>query len=324
MPGLSSKIASLIIERFLIFFLSITMIFFLLKLLPGDPFGYLIEDPRASLEAKQELMKKFGLDKPLHVQYVMFLNNLLHGFLGYSFKYQKDAMAIVLERLPWTLLLLGLTIVISAVLGLYIGVTLAWKRGSRLDSTVLSILQFLRSLPVFWIGIILLLYLSYYAGWFPLGGATSKLYYESTWEKITDIAWHLILPVLTLSIYYTARYTLIVRNSLVETFKQDFILVARAKGLPDRLIKYKHGLRVSMLPYISTLAVDFGWMFGGAVLTETVFSYPGVGRLVYEAIMARDYPLLYASFIIIVAAVIIANLVADIIYTIIDPRVRSL
>lgn len=323
MPGVSGRVAQVVIERFLTFVLAMTVIFFMLKLMPGDPFGYLIEDPRASPEAKQLLIERFGLDRPLHEQYVRFLTNLFQGFMGYSFKYQEEAMEVVMKRLPWTLLLLGSTIAVSAIAGLFVGVTLAWKRGSRLDSAVLSAMQFLRSLPVFWIGIILLLCFSYYLGWLPLGGAVSYAKHESLWEFVADVAKHLILPVTTLSVFYTARYTFIVRNSLIETFSQDFVTVARAKGLSDWLIKYRHGLRVGVLPYVSTLAVDFGWMFGGAVLTETVFSYPGVGRLVFEAIMARDYPLLYASFVVIVAAVIVANLVADLVYAILDPRVRG-
>lgn len=322
--GIASKIASIIIERFVTFFVAITIIFFVLKLMPGDPFGYLIEDPRASPEAKEYLMKKFGLDKPLHEQYILFLTNLFSGFLGISFKYQKDVMTVILSRLPWTLLLLATTIIISTILGLLIGTSLAWKRGSRLDTIVLSVLQFLRSLPVFWIGILLLLTFGYYLGWLPLGGGMSYGRYGSIWEYTMDVCKHAILPVSTLSLFYTARYTFIIRNALVDIFKQDYILFAKAKGLPDRLIKYRHGLKIGILPFVSVLAIDAGWMFGGAVLTETVFSYPGVGRLMFEAITSRDYPLLYATFIFIIAAVLIANTLADIMYMLLDPRVKSL
>ncbi|MEM4970106.1 MAG: ABC transporter permease [Sulfolobales archaeon] len=325
MSSLPTVFARKIIYRFFVFFIILTIIFLLPRLAPGTPIDYLVEDPRVPPEVRVELIKKFGLDKPIFPdQYFQFLLNFFLKFdLGYSFTYQEPVMSVISQRIIWSVILLGGALLISIPIGIMLGILMIRRRGVSEYLSVLGLL-FLRSFPVFWVGMILLLIFSYYLKVFPLGGAMSPgVVYNTPYEYIIDVLKHLTLPLITLSAIFIPRYALLMRSSSINVIREDFVFVAVAKGLPRREILYSYIARNSMLPVITTASIDIGFIAGGAVVTETVYSYPGMGTLIYTAVINRDYPLLLGSFAIVTAVTLIAVTIAEFLYTFIDPRVKS-
>jgi len=311
-------------SRIITFTVVISLLLFLARSAGTDPFErYLSEDPRIPPEQIQRLRAKFGLDKPLHLQYLDFIRNTLRGEFGYSLYYKRPVFDVVMERLPYTIFLLGISITVSTVVSYVVGIYFAYKRGTRVDLWGTNICMFIRSTPHFWLGMILLLVFAYYIPIFPLFGAlTPGVKHENTYDLIKDILFHYTLPLTTLIVRQIGMYVLYMRNSTVEVLGEDYMVTAKAKGVPKRSIMFKHAARNAMLPMVTVTAIRFGFMVNGAILTETVFSLPGTGRLIYQAIMNDDFFLLQGAFFIIAVTVLVANLVADILCAWLDPRIK--
>ena len=311
-------------SRLITFIVVISLIFFLARSTGTDPFErYLSEDPRIPPAQIQRLRAKFGLDKPLYLQYLDFIKNTLRGEFGYSLYYKRPVFDKVMECLPWTLFLLSISIILSTIISFGVGVYFAWKRGTKTDILGTNFCMFIRSTPHFWLGMILLLVFAYYYPIFPLYGArTPGIHYANTFEYIKDILYHAALPLATLLLRQVGMYVLYMRNSTVEVLGEDYMVTAKAKGVPAWSLMFHHAARNAMLPMVTVTAMRFGFMVNGAILTETVFSYPGTGRLIYTAITNDDFFLLQGTFFIVSITVLIANLIADIICGWLDPRIK--
>lgn len=302
----------------------ISLLFFLARSAGADPFErYLSEDPRIPLEQIERLRARFGLDKPLHMQYFDFLWNTLNGEFGYSLYYKRPVFDVVMERLPYTLFLMGISVVLSTIVSFVIGVYFAYKRGTKIDTWGTNICMFVRSTPHFWLGMILLIVFAYYIPIFPLFGAlTPGVQHENSFEFLKDLLFHYTLPLTTLLLRQIGMYVLYMRNSTVEVLGEDYMVTAKAKGVPKMSLMFKHAARNAMLPMVTVTAMRFGFMVNGAILTETVFSLPGTGRLIYQSIMNDDFFLLQGAFFIISITVLVANLVADLLCAWLDPRIK--
>jgi peptide/nickel transport system permease protein len=301
-----------------------TFNFLLFRILPGDPLRLLARAGNLSPETVARLRQLFGLDKPLIEQYFIYLHNIFTGQLGISLTYRRPVADILRERITNTLLLLAAATLIVVMVGLLAGVVAAARRGTRVDrSIVISSLVFW-SLPTFWTGLILLILLSVYLKALPVSGMlTPGVDFASAWERTLDLARHLILPTLTLAIVDMGQFMLITRSSLVDVLTEDYITTARAKGLGFARILWSHAVPNALLPIVTTLALYVSLVIGGAIQVETVFSWPGMGRLMYDAVLRRDYPILEASFLLLAATMILANFFSDVLYMVIDPRVKE-
>jgi len=311
-------------SRLITFIVVISLIFFLARSTGTDPFErYLSEDPRIPQAQIQRLRARFGLDKPLYLQYFDFIKNTFQGEFGYSLYYKRPVFDKVMECLPWTLFLLSTSIILSTIISFAVGVYFAWKRGTKTDILGTNFCMFIRSTPHFWLGMILLLAFAYYYPIFPLFGArTPGIRYANTFEFIKDVLWHAALPLTTLLLRQVGMYVLYMRNSTVEVLGEDYMVTAKAKGVPAWSLMFHHAARNAMLPMVTVTAMRFGFMVNGAILTETVFSYPGTGRLIYTAITNDDFFLLQGTFFITSITVLAANLIADIICGMLDPRIK--
>ncbi len=311
--------------------------FFLFRILPGDPVKLIIHSPRMTREAQERIQASFGLDKPvwfdterlkagdllgsLDSQFTAYLRNLVRGDLGISFASRRDVSEILSERVWRTVVLVMGGDLIAIVLGMALGLIAAWRRGTRLDAGILLWALFSWALPTFFLGIILLILAR---GHLPVGGmVTPGLKPEDGLTYWLDVGKHLILPTITMAIVYTGEYILIMRSGVMEVLTQDYILTAKAKGLSTFRTLRDHALKNAMLPMVTMIALTFGYTVGGAIQVETVFSWPGIGRLMYEAVQKRDYPVLQGSFLLLAVSVIVANLLAEILYTVLDPRVKA-
>lgn len=304
-------------------FVLITLLFFMFRLIPGDPLSMYI-DVDISIEAKEMLMQQFGLDKPLFQQYVAYLKSLSQGNFGLSFQYNKPALEVVGERFWATVILMFTSLGIAFFIGITVGTVLAWMRGTRLEVTSIVAVLCIRCAPVFWIGMIFVMLFAFKFHLFPLGGMhTPGTYFEHTWQKFLnfDFLYHLFLPAVTCAINLAATPLLVMRASMLEVIKEDFIELATARGLSKARVMFKHAMRNALLPVTTLFAVEAGMAVGGVVLIETVFRWPGMGREIVLAIGARDYPVAQTSFVLIGAMVILFNLLADVIYAYLDPRV---
>jgi len=312
------------VSRLITFAVVISLLFFLARSAGADPFErYLSEDPRIPLEQIERLRARFGLDKPLHMQYFDFLWNTLNGEFGYSLYYKRPVFDVVMERLPYTLFLMGISVVLSTIVSFVIGVYFAYKRGTKIDTWGTNICMFVRSTPHFWLGMILLIVFAYYIPIFPLFGAlTPGVQHENSFEFLKDLLFHYTLPLTTLLLRQIGMYVLYMRNSTVEVLGEDYMVTAKAKGVPKMSLMFKHAARNAMLPMVTVTAMRFGFMVNGAILTETVFSLPGTGRLIYQSIMNDDFFLLQGAFFIISITVLVANLVADLLCAWLDPRIK--
>ncbi len=295
--------------------------FFLFRILPGDP-ARMVKDPRLTAETVAAIQARFGLDKPLHTQFWLYVVNLAQGDLGISFHTQRPVADVLAENLWNTLLLIGAGTILSIVLGVTLGVVAAWRAGTVVDYSVLITSLVAWAAPTFWLGIILLFWGASQFG-LPVGGKlTPGMGYTSIWAQWGDVARHLILPTLTYTIVYTGQYTLFMRSAILDIFGEDFILTAKAKGLTAFEILYAHALRNALLPTVTVVALNLGFTVAGAIEIETVFSWPGLGLAVVEAVDRQDYPVLQGAFLLLAVSVICANLMADLLYSYLDPRIR--
>ena len=310
--------------------------FVLFRILPGDPVKLIIHSPRMTREAQDRIRANFGLDKPVWFdaerlregdplgafdsQFTAYIRNLFRGDLGVSFATRQDVSVLLRERVWRTVVLVLGGDVIAIVAGMTLGLIAAWKRGTRLDASVLLGALFSWALPTFFLGIILLILAR---GWLPVGGmVTPGLKPEDGLEYWLDVGKHLILPTITMAVVFTGEYILIMRSGVMEVLTQDYILTAKAKGLSTLRVLRDHALKNAMLPMVTMIALTFGYTVGGAIQVETVFSWPGLGRLMYEAVQKRDYPVLQGAFLLLAVSVIVANLLAEILYSVLDPRVK--
>jgi peptide/nickel transport system permease protein len=299
---------------------AIVITFLLVHVAPGSPVAILAGE-RSTREFQEQLTRQLGLDQPLSVQLARYLVQIFHGNLGYSFTFQAPVLSIILTRLPATLLLMGTSLAISTPVGAWIGTWAAVKRKSLRWNfiTMASIVGY--STPAFWLGQVLILLLGVRLGWFPIIGMSSTLATHGV-IRWGDIAWHLVLPALTLSVFEVALISRLTRASMLEVLDQDYMITARGKGLNWRRVIYGHGLRNGLLPVITVFGLELGSLVAGFVVIETVFSWPGLGRLTFEAINARDYPVITGLFIFVSISVVVANLVTDLVYLVADPRIR--
>ena len=296
--------------------------FVIFRMAPGDPMRMMFRDPRVSFEQKQLMKEKFGLDKPLGGQFISYLKETSHGTLGLSFWQKRPVTEVIAERIPRTLLLVITSLVIAVFLGTILGALAGWKRGTKIDSFILTLSLTMYSIPAFSLGIILLLIFAYYLPIFPLGGITTAASGLTGLGYCKDVLWHMFLPAVSIIMWYIGEYVLLTRSSILDALSQDYIITARGKGLKESAILIKHALRNALLPVVTITGVNLGFAVAGIIEAETVFSWPGIGRLVYEAVLRRDYPLLQGVFLVFAIAVVLANLVVDLIYGYIDPRIK--
>ena len=297
--------------------------FTLLHLAPGDPaMVYVGESGGATEEILQAVRKEFGLDKSLPEQLWVYGKKILAGNLGFSYFQGKPVLDLILEKIPPTALLILTAMCFAIIVGVLTGVIVA-QHPSSAGSAVVTILSlFGFAMPVFWLGIMFILLFSLYLPVFPGHGLMTVGTVEGFWGTVRDILRHLILPATTLGIIYVAQYSRLSRASMLEVIESDYIRTARAKGLPERKVVYKHALRNAVLPVVTVAGIQLGHILAGAILVETVFTWPGMGRLMFEGILRRDYPLIMGILIFSSVMVIIANLLTDILYGILDPRIR--
>jgi peptide/nickel transport system permease protein len=300
-----------------------SILFLMFRLMPGDPTTAYI-DPTFTAEQRQVVLHQFGLDRPLWQQYLVYLGNLACGELGLSFRYRTPVAGLILDVLPNTLLLTLTALIIAYAFGALGGALLAWKRGTWIEAVTIPIVLATRAAPEFWLGMLLLAVFAFGLGWFPSGSAvTAGAAFPSTWARITsaDFAYHLVLPAATLAIYLQGLPLLLMRANMLEIMQEEFITMARMKGLSEWTIMFRHAARNALLPLVTAFALGFGTSVGGNVVVETVFSWPGIGRMLVDAVASSDYPLAQGSFLMIAVVLVVMNAVADMLYGVLDPRV---
>ena len=329
------------IQKLFYAFLTILVVivfnFFLFRILPGDPVALMVHGRRMTREAQERMTVTFGLDKPVwfnqeemdqgsiiravtQTQFAAYIRGLLHGDLGISFANREDVSQILAERTWRTVVLILSGEVVAIVFGMIVGIIGAWKRGTRFDAGVLLVALITWAIPTFFLGILLLI-LS--RGLLPAGGMVQPgLKPENGMEYWLDLGRHLILPTITIAVVYTGSYIMIMRSSMLEVLTQDYIFAAKAKGLRTGYVLRKHALKNAMLPMITAIALALGFSVGGAIQVETVFSWPGLGRLMFDSVNQQDYPVLQGVFLLLAISVILANFLADIFYSILDPRIQ--
>lgn len=317
--------------------------FFLFRILPGDPARAGVRDPRLTKEAVEAIRVRFGLDKPIincfeslnpiqlgdcavnpfETQFFIYVGNILRGELGVSYHTNRPVKDILIERLWNTLLLIGAGQILAIILGMALGIAAAWKARTPVDYAALLVSLLAWSLPTFWLGIVLLFWGSTTFG-LPIGGKeTAGASFATPWETWLDIGTHLLLPTITYTIVFMGEYMLIMRSSLLDVLSEDYILTAKAKGLRTFQILKDHALKNAMLPMVTLIAINLGFTVAGAVQIESVFSWPGLGGAIFEAVNRRDFPVLQGAFLMIAVSVILANLIADLTYSYLDPRVQA-
>ncbi len=297
--------------------------FLLLQLAPGDVATVLAgEAGGAPPEYIEQLRARFGLDQPMLVQLGLYLKNILLLDLGYSFRNNAPVLELILERLWPTLLLMGATFVLSVGGGVLIGLLAAlWVRTWR-DHLISVVAVVAYATPLFWIGLMLILVFSIWLDWFPTSGMEDVVAFHEGFARVADIAHHLVLPTVTLSLFYLALYTRLMRATVLEQRGAEYVTTARAKGLTESRITRRHILRNALLPVVTMAGVQVGALLGGSVVVETVFAWPGLGQLAFQSLFARDFNLLLGIFFLSACLVVVVNLIVDVIYVLLDPRIR--
>ena len=297
--------------------------FGLMTLMPGDPVEMMISaNPKISTEDIVRLREFYGLDQPVYKRYLTWVSDITSGDLGYSRTYRIPVTEMMGPSLRATFILSVTSLVFSLLVAIPLGIACALKPNSKLDYTI-NLFNFAGiSLPSFWLGIVLIIIFAVKLGWLPAGGyQTTGMSYPSWWNEVLDKGKYLILPVVSLSIQSIGRFSRFVRSSMLESLRNDFIRTARAKGMSARVVIWRHAFRNALIPLVTIIAISFSSIFSGALITETLFAYPGVGRLIYSSIMGNDFNVAMISFVISVSMVLIMNLVADILYGVVDPRI---
>jgi peptide/nickel transport system permease protein len=313
------------IQIIIIFFVILTVLFLLFRLAPGDPVSMMV-DPDMTQEDAEILIVQLGLDQPLGIQYLIYLKNFFTGHFGFSFHYGEPVVDIIWNRLPNTVLLFTTSIILSALVGVFLGKIASWHKGKKIDSlmTIGALVTHTLFLP--WLALILIWIFAYKFGWFPINGMIS----EEVWldpeagfiARALDVMYHMVLPLSTLFLIHFGAYLLIMRSSMLETLKEDYILTARAKGLEEKVIRDHHAAPNAALPVVTSVGLSLAFSINGGALTETVFTWPGIGRELVSSVSQNDYPLAQACFLMIAGVVLVSNLVVDVLYAYLDPRIR--
>ncbi|MCR8631677.1 ABC transporter permease [Paenibacillus radicis (ex Xue et al. 2023)] len=310
-------------QYILVLLIALSINFALPRLAPGDPLIYFMGQEINTLtpEQRQRINRELGLDQSVWEQYGSFMMGAVTMQLGSSTKFGKPVTQVLAERMPWTFLLVLPAIIISPIIGVICGAFAAWNRGKRRDLVLLTSMLAVESMPGFWVGMLLIAIFAVNLGWLPSYGAV-PLVKADTVTYIIEIVRRMILPVATITISTVGTYFLLTRSSMLDTLGQDYILMAEAKGVSKRRVIYRHALRNALLPVYTHITMSLGILVSGAVVVETVFSYPGIGRLLFESVTARDFPMMQGVFLMITVGVIAANLLADLTYPLVDPRAR--
>lgn len=297
--------------------------FFLFRVVPTDPLAHMFRGRSISREAQDALRVAFGLDQPIGTQFLYYLRETFTGNLGISYHSRQPVWDEIVERMPATLALLGTSWLLAALIGTLGGIIAGWRRNTWKDRTITSTTMLFYSVPDFWLGILLLVGFSVILGWFPIGGMHTVGTSYTGFAAVADYLRHLFLPALTLTVAYLGEYTMVTRSSLVEVMSEDYLTVARAKGLRDKVVRNRHALPNALLPVVTLAALNLGFILSGAIAVESVFSWPGLGQATAQAIRGPDFPMLQGLFLLFSASVILFNLVADVLYLYLDPRVEE-
>ena len=297
--------------------------FLLLQLAEGDAADVLAgEAGSATPEYLAQVRAKFGLDQPVQIQLVYYLLNIAQLDLGYSFRHAMPVVDLILDRLGPTLILMVTTIVLAVGVGVLLGLLAATGLNTWRDNLISVFALVCYATPLFWVGLMLIVVFSINLGWFPTSGMETIAAFHTGWDRVVDIAHHLVLPALTLSLFYLALYTRLMRASMLEQQGMDYVTTARAKGLSERRITFRHVLRNALLPVVTMAGVQVGALIGGSVVVESVFGWPGLGMLAFESLFARDLNLLLGIFLLSAVLVVAVNLIVDILYAFLDPRIE--
>ncbi len=310
-------------QTFFVIVLLSYLCFGLMSLMPGDPVELMISaNPKIKAEDVVRLRTFYGLDQPVYKRYFSWVSDIVQGDLGYSRTYRIPVTDMMGEALTATFILSMTSLIFSLLIAIPLGIACALKPNSKLDYFV-NLFNFAGiSVPSFWLGIILIIIFSVNLGWLPASGyKTTGINYTSLWSELLDKSKYLLLPMLSLSIQSIGRFSRFTRSAMLEAMRNDFIRTARAKGLSTQVVIWRHGFRNALIPLITIIAISLSSIFSGALITETLFAYPGVGRLIYSSIMGNDYNVAMVSFVISVSMVLIMNLVADLLYGVVDPRI---
>ena len=321
--SMEKYILSRMIQIIITFFIVMSIIFLLFRVIPSDPTSFLLT-PSMTAEAKETIREQFGLNKPIITQYYLYFKNFFHGNFGNSFYSGRPVISIIKERMLNSIFLLTTAVILSYIIGITIGKAIAWKRGSKTEKFFVGLGLWFYTMFTPWLGILFLWIFAFKLHLFPLGGMiTPEIWLTNPplIKKICDLIHHLILPLTTYTLLWFGGRMLLMRNSMLETLKEDYIITARAKGLKEKDIRDKHAARNAMLPIVTAFAISLSFSIAGAVLIETVFSWPGIGRTIVEATLRQDYPLVQGAFTVITIVVLIANFMADIAYAYLDPRI---
>jgi peptide/nickel transport system permease protein len=301
----------------------ITIGFILMKLFPGDP-AVLLAGEAASPQYIERIREIYGLDKPVWEQYLLYLERVMRLDLGYSLSYKRPVLDVILTRLPYTVVLAISGLSIGLILGLFLGMISAWYRKKLISPLINSIAFIFYSTPVYVIGQFLIYYFAITYKAFPVGGVvTIGVEHRNFYTYVLDVLWHLTLPSLTLGLIFMASYVKLTRSSFLEVISSSYFLAARSMGLRNSTLLFKHALRNAIIPVITLAGVQLGMLIGGVIITESMFSWPGIGQLTMEAVSTRDYPLLLGIFIFTSIGVVVINAIVDFIYSIIDPRIKD-
>ena len=300
-----------------------TINFMLVRAAPGDPVAVIAGEAGASdAQFVAQLRAQFGLDQPLGTQLQRYLGHVLQGDLGFSYRQQSPVLSLILERLPATLLLTGSAFVLSLAFGVALGAMAAQRSGTWVDSGITVVALLFYATPLYWLAMMAVLVFSVHLDWLPAFGFMTVGADLSGWARVWDGLQHLVLPALTLALFYMAVYARMTRATMREVAQMDFVKTARAKGVAPGRILRAHVLRNALLPVVTLAGIQAGSMIGGAVLTETVFAWPGIGRLMFDALLQRDYNLLLGCFLVTAGMAVLFNLLTDLVYTLVDPRIE--
>ena len=301
----------------------IVLNFFLLNMAEGDAVDVLAgEAGSATPEYMAELRAKFGLDQPLPVQLLVYLKNIISLDLGYSFRHDMPVSVLIVDRFWPTLLLMVSTIILAVLFGILLGLLAAINLNTWKDAVISVFALITYATPLFWVGLMMIVVFSINLRWFPTSGMENIAAFYEGFDRFIDITHHLVLPTITLSLFYLALYARLLRASMLEQYGQDYVVTARAKGLPERRITFGHVLRNALLPVVTMAGVQVGALIGGSVIVESVFAWPGLGMLAFESLFARDLNLLLGIFLISSVLVVVVNLIVDVIYCFLDPRIE--
>jgi peptide/nickel transport system permease protein len=297
--------------------------FFLFRVVESDPVSNLYRGRNLSQSQRAELTKQFGLDKSTGAQFVAYLEQTATLNLGRSYTTNQPVWDEIKRKSGPTIALVGISAVLSAVFGVLLGIAAAWRRRTKTDYAVTSFTMGTYSMPDFWLGMLLLTLFAVALGWFPVGGIVDPASTSTGIAKLLDQAHHMFLPALTLTLAYLGEYAIVMRSSLLDTMREDYLVLARAKGLRDIMVRNRHAVPNALLPVVALLAINFGLVLSGAIAVEAIFSWPGLGLATYEALKGPDLPMLQGLFLVFSASVILFNLIADLLYGYLDPRVRD-